>query len=127
MIKPELKKQELKKVGVIFLAWGLLALIVIVAAPPEWKWAAALPLGLIVLALIITGIGVVLMRLGYFKPRIVYVHGRQITACAYCPNIAITENPVNKDFPVYKCSVKVMRTVYNPSSVPGWCSYAHRK
>ena len=126
MIKPELKKQELKKVGYIFLAWGILAAVVIIAAPPEWKWAALLPIGLIAISLIAAGIGIVLMRFGFFRPRIAYIHGKQYTACAYCPNVAITENPVNKDFPIYRCSCKVMRTVYNPSQVPGWCGYAKR-
>ena len=35
----------------------------------------------------------------------------------------ITDNPVNKNYLIYKCSAKDMRTIYVPGKVPGWCPY----
>ena len=118
-------RPELKPVIAIFLGWFILASILMVTLPAEWKWIAWLPIGLIILALVISGIGIVLMRLSLFslKPLTVIVDGKVVTACMFCPQVRIQENPVNKNFPVYKCPCKVMRTIYSPGKVQRWCGY----
>ena len=62
-------------------------------------------------------------RLGFFKTYTARVNHKEIKACMFCPMNRITDNPVNKNYLIYKCSAKDMRTIYVPGKVPGWCPY----
>jgi hypothetical protein len=56
-----------------------------------------------------------------FAPRTATVDGKQVTACSVCPNGFRTTNPVNPDYPIYKCEEKEMKLVFDPRHVPRWC------
>lgn len=119
-------RKEVKQVIGIFGAWILIAVSLYLIMPPDLKWIAWLPVGLILIAVIISSTTIFLKKTGYLKPKTAWVNGREYTACQFCPNNRIKENPVNKDLLIYNCSASGMRTIYVPGKVPGWCPYVIR-
>ena len=119
-------RREVKQVIGIFGAWILMAAVIYIIAPPDLKWLAWVPSGFILLAVIISSIAYLLKKAGFFKPPTeVYVDGKFIKACMFCPMNRIKENPldVNGKSLIYKCSAKEMQIIYLPGKVPGWCPY----
>ncbi len=111
----------------IFGVWILIALAAWVLLPEELsQWIKLIPIGFIALALILAGIGIFLRHRGYFIPYRAQVNGKTIPNCLSCSESRIKTNPINKNYPIYKCAGKELRVIYNPRSVPGWCPYAVR-
>jgi len=78
------------------------------------------------LALIIAGVGILMLRIGFFKSNEAFVKGKVLTACLYCHEIRSEKNIVNSNFLICKCSAKDMRTIYTPGKIPRWCPYVIR-
>ena len=111
------------KIIAILSAWGLAGIIAIIILPQEWKWLAAIPLSLMVLAPLIVGI-IIFIRPYLPKPiTSVTVRGKKVTCCQLCSQADTRRNPVNPNYPVVKC-LEQGRTSYAPMKIPRWCPYA---
>jgi len=118
-------RPELKQVLEIFAGWILIAVLIWYLVPPDLKWMAWVPTGFILIAVIVSGFGIFFRRIGFFKPRIAHVLGKDYKSCEFCPAAQIKDNPVNKNVLIYKCGATGagMRLIYNPRRVPRWCPY----
>jgi hypothetical protein len=121
-------RSELKKVIGILGAWILIAVAMWILIPEDsWiRWTVWIPITFITIALAASGIGILLMRIGFFRPNVALVNHNRIKSCMACPVRFMKDNPVNPNFPICKCKDKGMRTCYNPSKVPRWCPHAAR-
>ena len=117
-------RPELKKVIGIFSAWILMAAALWILLPADWHWLAWIPIFFIIVALVASGIGILVMRLAPPKPVVAMVNNKKITSCMFCPARYMKDNPVSQNFPICKCMDAGGRTCYNPSTVPRWCPNA---
>lgn len=116
-------RSDVKKVIGIFGAWITTAGILLIILPSDLRRMALIPLWFIVIAIISSCIIIILREIIPSRPTIARIDGREYKACMFCPMNRITDNPVNKNYLIYKCSAKDMRTIYVPGKVPGWCPY----
>lgn len=119
-------RPELKKVIGVFGVWILMAIAGLMLLPEDWKWLMWAPIALIVVALGASLIGILLMRLGFFRPTVAIVNHSRVKSCLSCPARYLKDNPFSKDLPICKCKDKGMRTCYSPLKVPRWCPHAVR-
>lgn len=116
-------RKEWQQVIGIMSVWILAALIAWILFPADWKWVAWIPVGLIILSLIIAGIGILRLRLTR-PPSRVQIDGKIVTRCLYCPRVLLKDNPVNKNYPIFKCSENKLHIILNAHKIPQWCPYA---
>lgn len=105
-----------------------IALIALLPKGAPW-WVTWAPAIVFCISLALSGIGIILIRLGLINPKhptyaMVYHH--RIDSCMTCPVRLVKDNPVNANYPICYCKDKEMRICLSPQKVQRWCPHATR-